>query len=128
MKLLLLLAVLGSALSPTAGSAGDLFPARPNGASDSVRSQVLRVGTASWYCLPGRSRCTSGYRYTGMYAAAGPALRIGHWRGRIVLVNGIRVKLVDWCSCPHRVMDLYASVFKRIAPLSRGLVRVRVTW
>lgn len=90
------------------------------------------TGVSSWYCLPGRSACTSGYPASGAYAAAGPALRVGAWRGRWVTVaaNGrsVRVALRDWCQCPRRVIDLYASAFSRLVPLSRGVVTVRVTW
>lgn len=90
-------------------------------------------GSASWYCLPGVSACH--YQYSGgLYAAAGPALRVGDWRGRIVRVCGsgncVSVKLIDWCGCPSngRVIDLYSDAFKRLAPLSQGTVKVTVTW
>lgn len=89
------------------------------------------AGTASWYCGNG-SPCTRGYP-GGLYAAAGPALRVGDWRGRSVQVcrlsTCIRVRLIDWCACPNgRVLDLYADAFRRLAPLSQGLVKVTVTW
>ena len=94
------------------------------------RGHVLR-GAASWYCRSGVSRCH--YRYPDQggfdaYAAAGPALRraLGDWRGRIVWVNGIRVKLIDWCQCYkgerlEKVIDLYYDVFRR----SGGRVVIR---
>jgi hypothetical protein len=68
-----------------------------------------------------------------MYAAAGPALRVGAWRGRVVQVCGaggcISVKLIDWCGCPNgRVMDLYSDAYRRLSPLSTGTQRVRVSW
>ncbi len=55
------------------------------------------------------------------YGAAGPALRaaIGSdWRGRIVTVDGIRVKLIDWCQCyagepNEKLIDLYYDVYVR---------------
>lgn len=81
-------------------------------------------GQASWYCRAGRSICH--YRYPDTpgfdaYAAAGPALRraIGPgWRGSVVTVNGIRVRLVDWCQCyrglrHEKAIDLYYDVFAR---------------
>ena len=87
-------------------------------------------GTASWYCGHG-SACPRGYP-GGLYAAAGPALRVGDWRGRYVVVAAmgqrVRVRLVDWCACPSRALDLFADAFSRLAPLSRGLVKVKVSW
>ena len=50
-----------------------------------------------------------------------PALRaaIGpDWRGTIITVDGIRVKLIDWCQCyrgepSEKLLDLYYDVFAR---------------
>ena len=81
-------------------------------------------GAASWYCRAGVSVCHSQHPDTGgvdAYAAAGPRLReaIGPgWRGNIVSVDGIRVKLVDWCQCHkgerhEKLIDLYYDVYKR---------------
>ena len=86
-------------------------------------THVLR-GYASYYCYAGSSPCTSGYADGGgfdAYAAAGPKLRaaIGSgWRGRIVYVDGVRVKLIDWCQCyqgqsNEKLLDLYHDVFAR---------------
>jgi rare lipoprotein A (peptidoglycan hydrolase) len=92
-----------------------------------------RRGTASWYCRTGVSECH--YQYSGgMYAAAGPALRVGDWRGRTVLACAsgrcVYVRLVDWCECPsgNRVIDLYSDAYRRLAPLSTGTVGVTVYW
>ncbi len=80
-------------------------------------------GPASWYDDPKKS---------GLYAAAGPALRVGDWRGRLVTVCGavcFQLRLSDWCGCPGgRVIDLSSGAFARLAPLSQGLVSVRVSW
>jgi len=90
------------------------------------------TGPASWYCKPGVSACH--YAYSGgMYAAAGPKLRVGNWRGRVVRVCGsgscVTVKLIDWCACGGgRVIDLYSDAFRRLAPLSQGTVKVTVSW
>lgn len=84
-------------------------------------AQAVR-GRASWFAT-GPS---------GMFAAAGPRLRVGDWRGRIVRVCGlstcIRVMLSDWCACPARVIDLDAAAFARLGPLSRGVLDVTVSW
>jgi hypothetical protein len=89
-------------------------------------------GSATWYCRTGTSACASGYP-GGMYAAAGPELRVGAWRGRIVRVCGggdcITVKLIDWCACGgSHVIDLYSDAFRRLAPLSAGALKVTVSW
>lgn len=89
-------------------------------------------GRASWYCRAGASPCTVGYPDDGgldAYAAAGPALRaaIGPgWRGKVILVDGLRVKLIDWCQCyrgePHeKLLDLYYDVYARVG----GSVTIR---
>lgn len=87
-------------------------------------------GLASWYCKSGRSICMAAHPDTrgfDAYAAAGPALRRAMcgssksncWRNRIVSVNGIRVKLADWCKCTggsvgnEKLIDLYWDVFKK---------------
>lgn len=93
--------------------------------------QIARLeGPASWFCLPGRSACTRGFAAGGAYAAAGPPIRAAlgaGWRGRVVLVAGIRVKLIDWCACGGgRLLDLYGSVFRQLAPLSAGVITVTV--
>jgi hypothetical protein len=80
-------------------------------------------GTATWYADP---------RKSGVYAAAGPPLRVGDWRGRLVTVSAggvsFRVVLSDWCACRDRVIDLSPRAFARLAPLSRGVVTVTVRW
>ena len=92
-------------------------------------SPVSMTGTASWYCGHG-SPCTAGYP-GGLYAAAGPALRVGDWRGSsVTLASGgraVTVTLVDVCQCyVNRLVDLYADAFAQLAPLSRGLVTIEV--
>lgn len=110
----------------------------PNLPSASVPERALLPATstvvsgrASWYCGAG-SRCTRGVPAGAMAAAAGPALRVGDWRGRIVRVESggraVLVRLVDWCACPTRVIDLYRSAFSRLASPSRGLIIVSITW
>jgi rare lipoprotein A (peptidoglycan hydrolase) len=80
------------------------------------------TGRASWYATgPGAGQ-----------AAAGPALRHGHWRGSIVTVCGsgknapcLNVQLSDWCGCPHgRVIDLSPEDFIVFAPPSLGTTDV----
>jgi len=88
-------------------------------------------GIASWYC-GGGSACTRGYPEGTLAAAAGPALRVGDWRGRIVKVCGngrcVKVSLVDFCACPRRVIDLYRGAFSKLASPSRGVLRVSISW
>ena len=89
------------------------------------------AGSASWYCSSS-SACTRGYP-GGLYAAAGPKLRVGDWRGRTVTVSSggrsVKVRLVDWCQCyGRRVIDLYSDAFRQLAPTSAGVIRVTVSW
>lgn len=94
--------------------------------------RIRARGAATWYCLAGVSACHRDYG-GGMYAAAGPELRVGDWRGRNVTVcagdDCVRVTLIDWCACPgDRVIDLYGDAFRRLAPLGTGILRVSVRW
>ena len=106
---------------------------RPDATVDVLPDTSTSVsGTATWYC-GGGSACTRGYPPGTLAAAAGPALRVGDWRGRIVKVCSggrcVKVQLVDWCFCGSgRVIDLYRSAFSRLANPSRGLLRVSITW
>jgi Lytic transglycolase len=100
-------------------------PTPPPNPTHSVR------GRAAWYCNNG-SGCPAGYS-GGLYAAAGPGLRVGNWRGRTVSVCGsgscINVTLVDWCACGgDREIDLFADAFRRLAPLASGTLAVTVRW
>lgn len=91
--------------------------------ADSHHASLL--GTATWY--------DDG---PGLYAAAGPGLRHGDWRGDRVEVCTkqacVTVKLTDWCQCykdtdHERLIDLSPAAFRRLAALSRGVVRVAVS-
>jgi hypothetical protein len=81
-------------------------------------------GRASWYCDAGVSPCSSSHPDTSgfdAYGAAGPRLRaaIGaNWRGMVVTIDGVRVKLIDWCQCykgepSEKLIDLYHDVYLR---------------
>jgi rare lipoprotein A (peptidoglycan hydrolase) len=90
------------------------------------------TGSATWYCKTGVSACHHDYP-GGLYAAAGPELRVGNWRGRHVRVCGnghcVNVTLIDWCACGgNHIIDLYSDAFTRLAPLSAGAVHVKVSW
>ena len=84
----------------------------------------------TYYCKAGSSRCTRGYPDgpgIDYYAAAGPSLRVGDWRGRVVSVtaNGrtIQVKLIDWCFCGgDHFIDLYYDAFKALGMPSSAKV------
>ena len=89
-------------------------------------AEARLTGTASWYdYVPGG-------------AAAGPALRsaLGKgWRGQTVSVcaegDCVRVMLSDWCQCywkqpRERLIDLDVRSFARLAPTSRGVIKVTV--
>jgi rare lipoprotein A (peptidoglycan hydrolase) len=108
-------------------------PATPKARQSGVRlTGHSATGAATWYCKPGVSACHHSYP-GGLYAAAGPELRIGHWRGRHVRVCGnghcVNVQLIDWCACGgNHIIDLYSDAFRRLAPLSAGAVHVTASW
>ena len=90
-------------------------------------------GVPTYYCRAGVSRCTRGHPDVAgnqMYAAAGPSLRIGDWRGRVVTVTApsgksVQVKLIDFCACGgSHFIDLYYDAFKLLGSPSRATV----TW
>ncbi|HET7702118.1 MAG TPA: RlpA-like double-psi beta-barrel domain-containing protein, partial [Candidatus Limnocylindrales bacterium] len=76
-------------------------------------------GRASWYDVG-----------PGLYAAV-PSWRWGDEPYQVRVATGGRAVVVtvgDFCGCPGaRVIDLSADAFRRLAPLSVGLVRVTVT-
>ncbi|CAB4174196.1 hypothetical protein UFOVP1028_21 [uncultured Caudovirales phage] len=106
---------------PSPVVATDLLSSQPTNVPEANVSPARLSGIASWY------------RYVPGQAAAGPRLRalLGNWRGRTVTVNGIPVRLTDWCQCfegqpDERLIDLDSRTFAQLAPLSRGLVAVDI--
>jgi hypothetical protein len=104
---------------PSGGAQGGGSGGGGGGGSHSIH------GLASWYCRAGVSPCTVTHPDGGgfdAYAAAGPRLRaaIGSgWRGTVVSVDGVRVKLIDWCQCykgepQEKLLDLYYDVYRRV--------------
>jgi len=96
--------------------------AAPPTPSPSVSNRLSNI-RLTWYCLEGRSRCTRGYP-DGLYAAASPDL--AYLRGKTVTVTyagrSVAVTVID-CSCQAtRSLDLYADAFRKLAPLSRGVI------
>jgi hypothetical protein len=84
------------------------------------------TGAASWYCRAGRSPCMAAHPDSpgaDLYAAAGPRLRVAMgggvattapdpWRNKLIYVNGVPLRLADWCAClrgtpNEKVIDLY---------------------
>ena len=108
---------------PDGGSQGLRSPVRP------ATGQALR-GYATYYATGPDCLC----------AAAGPALRVGAWRGSTVTVcaanepgHCVQARISDACWCIPRhdkptLLDLSDEAFAALAPLSRGIVEVTVTW
>lgn len=98
------------------------------------------VGTATWYCLPGVSRCSRGFPASGYYAAIKRPL-LGHrgQRARVCLVSSpgrcVTVRVID-CNCgpSPNLIDMYASALKVLVGTGRdgrprrGGATVRLTW
>ncbi len=81
-------------------------------------------GTATWYATgPGTGHAAAG---SELRKALGP-----NWRGTRVQVCADRcvtVRLTDWCACPgKRIIDLSDEDFRKLAPLSAGVIRVTVS-
>lgn len=116
---------------PASGLSGDLSRSGASGLGSSGAPSVAagaplpagglvsaeHDGVATWY--------DDG---PGIYAAAGPELRNGAWRGSTVDVCGkacIPVRLSDWCACGDRaglptLLDLSADAFARVAGCRPG--------
>lgn len=97
---------------------GSMTPQAAPQAAGGASSMIQ--GSATWYDAPSSTD-----------AAAGPALRVGNWRGSWVVVRHgsreVRVQLTDWCFCGgDRLIDLDDVAFARLAPLSRGVIDVEV--
>ena len=124
--------------TPTPTPSGPIFSPTAKPVSTSrpccASSTISVKGIATWFCRPPISGCTAGYQSSGMFAAAGPGLRIGNWRGRLVTVTiagrHVQVRLIDWCQCGGvHLIDLFSSVLDRLAlPLGLGTYPAVVTW
>lgn len=131
---LLLLVALAAPATARAPSAGSPLTFRPFSYAELPDASALPVTEATIppAAVASMSGTASWYRWHVGEAAAGPALRRGDWRGRIVTVCAarcIRVRLTDWCQCyGARLIDLDARSFAQLAPLSAGLVRVQITY
>jgi hypothetical protein len=109
---------------PSSGGAGSSGGGSGSGGTSGSTSHSIS-GRASYYCRAGVSPCTVNHPDTSgfdAYAAAGPRLRAAlgsGWRGMVVSVDGVRVKLIDWCQCyegqsNEKLLDLYYDVFARV--------------
>jgi hypothetical protein len=121
--------------APTA-SGGESDPERQTTSPrPSPTVAVLRHPPSPTATVPGPAVSVSGiaswYRYRIGQAAAGPRLRAAlgpGWRGDSVEVCAaicIRVRLTDYMVA-DRLIDLDSRSFAQLAPLSRGLVTVRI--
>ena len=111
-----------------AGLTGSVLREAPRATEGSVLGASLR-GTATWYCGNG-SRCTRGYGPSDMVAAIDTGT--GFRRGDVVTVRhagrAVTVRIVDVCGCTGaRVIDLTTGAFRRLAPLSRGVIPVTLS-
>lgn len=99
-------------------------PIQPSDPATVSRGEYEVAGSATWYAAASLH-----------HAAASRRLRrwLGRgWRNDIVRVTHhgrtIRVRLTDWCGCPHgRLIDLSDEGFKRLAPLSTGVIHVKIS-
>jgi hypothetical protein len=89
---------------------------------------ALISGRATWYCGNG-SPCTRGTSPDDMVAAIDPTTGIDKGE-RVTVRHGgrsVTVRIVDVCACGgSRVIDLTSGAFRRLAPLSRGVIAVEL--
>ena len=86
-------------------------------------------GTATWYCLSGKSVCTAGYGGTDMVAAIDTDL--GFHKGDVIRVRyggySAIVTIVDVCGCPgERLVDLTSGAFACLADRNLGVIPVTI--
>ncbi len=96
-------------------------PSASSGSGSMAAGPAVLRGVASWYATGG----------PGVYGAAGPALRRGHWRGSLVTVCVARclaLRLTDYCAClGTRLIDLsLGAVYALGLDPSRGIYEVEV--
>ena len=108
---------------PGVEAAPDRALVRPDPAARAGGGQGRQLtGLATWYATGPDCLC----------AAAGPALRVGAWRGSTVTVNGLAVVLNDACWCRDRhglptLLDLSDETVTALGlDLRRGIYAVEV--
>jgi rare lipoprotein A (peptidoglycan hydrolase) len=105
----------------------DLQPC-PVEVTGGVPISALISGRATWYCGNG-SPCTRGTSPDDMVAAIDPTTGIDKGE-RVTVRHGgrsVTVRIVDVCACGgSRVIDLTSGAFRRLAPLSRGVIAVEL--
>ncbi len=111
---------------PASSDVSALATQDPGEAEGGVSSSI--AGSATWYCSR-TSACTRGYGPSDMVAAIDPTLGIPKG-ARLRVHHGDRfvdVTVVDVCLCrAERIIDLTSGAFSRLAPLSRGVIRVSI--
>lgn len=115
--LLVALSLLGATPAPA--------PTEPSPVSGGIGTALVG-GKATWYCSE-TSACTRGYGPSDMVAAIDPTLGIPK-NERVTVTSGgrsVTVTIVDVCLCKGaRLIDLTSGAFRRLAPLSAGVIDV----
>lgn len=113
-----------------AGNQMDL-PSSGNLSPPATPKPVLLSVTEGWasYCAPTPTRCQSWGGSAKLGAV--PSFRYGDppYFVKVCRVNSsacVVVRVVSFCGCGVKVIDLSPAAFKRLAPLWRGVVRVTV--
>lgn len=113
-------------------SGGRRFPAGaplPPPSPAITEPPAIEAGLAS-YCAPTPTRCQS---WGGdAHLAAVPSFRYGDRPYRVTvcrqddLSRCTTVRVVSFCGCGNKIIDLSPAAFRELAPLSRGIVPVTV--
>lgn len=118
----------GAPSSPAVGSDPALTNARESAPATFETDSTVLKGDASW-CAPTPTRCQS-WGGTAKLGAV-PTFRYGDTPYRVSVCNRsgdcVTVRVVSFCGCGERVIDLSPYAFRQLAPLSRGVIPVTVT-
>lgn len=83
----------------------------------------VQEGRASWYCPSYSVKIKTGMTTASRDYPKGTFLRVTNLRDKSKTVI---VEVTDWVANPDVVIDLWCTAFKKLAPLSKGIVWVSV--
>lgn len=100
-------------------------PPEPNIVERGTRIEIGRIqeGRASWYCPWYPVKIKTGITTASRDYPKGTFLRVTNLKDQSKTVI---VEVTDWVANPDVVIDLWCTAFKKLAPLHKGVIWVRV--